>query len=338
MSIEMATKSPRTMVLVTHAPRGSRIGNRVTALRWAKFLRHAGFRVRLIAPEVELAKKMSPPDAVVVLHARRNRALQDACFVQHQLRWHNAKWIVALTGTDIYGGWPDADELIRAQHELSAIIALQEDMKHRLPPSLQQRTTVIYQSASGKPAYKADATSPLRVLVSGHLRREKDPFAAVRALRHYLPDRAITLRHCGGEIESGYRAQACQWQCQESRYVYLGELSRAAAYEELRHADVLVNASSQEGGPAIVTEAIVAGVAVIASDIPAHRALLGDDYGAFFRSGDDAQLAALIARANDDRDWLSARQAQLSHRAPLFSPQHEAQQLCRLLTGLMTPP
>ena len=85
-------------------------------------------------------------------------------------------------------------------------------------------------------------------------------------------------------------------------------------------------------------QAIVAGVAVIASDIPAHRALLGDDYGAFFRSGDDAQLAALIARANDDRDWLSARQAQLSHRAPLFSPQHEAQQLCRLLTGLMTPP
>jgi glycosyltransferase involved in cell wall biosynthesis len=332
-SIVNALQSQRyRIVIVTHAPRGSRIGNRVTALRWAKFLRQAGHHVQLVAPEPFVLAQAVRVDAVIVLHARRCAALQRGCFSQAHHPWRQAAWIVALTGTDIYGDWPNAEELADAEQQLSAIIALQDDMKQRLPASLQARTQVIYQSAALAPAYPTSVNKPLRVLVSGHLRREKDPFAAVRALHHFLPNATINVRHCGGEIEAGFRQQALAWQTVESRYVYLGELSRAAANEELRRCNVLINASLQEGGPAIVTEAIVAGVPVLASDIPAHRALLGADYPALFRREDEQQLAELLRKATDDPSWLTLLKSWLKTRAAFFSPAHEAQQFIEFIT------
>jgi glycosyltransferase involved in cell wall biosynthesis len=170
--------------------------------------------------------------------------------------------------------------------------------------------------------------------VSGHLRREKDPFAVLRALQQ-LPAAPIQVQHCGGEIESGYGAQARQWQQREMRYHYLGELSRQQAAMQLCAADLLINASLQEGCPAIVVEAIVAGVAVLASDIPAHRALLGQDYAGLFAATDDQALAALLQRAYRDASFLPQLRQALKQQAPRFSPAHEAQTLLTLVHPLI---
>ena len=82
------------IALVTPAPAGSRKGNRVTALRWARILRGLGHRIAVME-----TWDGRPADLMVALHARRS-----AASIQ---RFHKQRprdpLIVALTGTDLYG-------------------------------------------------------------------------------------------------------------------------------------------------------------------------------------------------------------------------------------------
>jgi len=75
---------------------------------------------------------------------------------------------------------------------------------------------------------------------------------------------------------------------------------------------------------------------VIASAIPAHRALLGDDYPALFEAGDDGGLAQLLARAQTDAEWLAQLKQFVSRRQSLFTSEREAQQLVSLIQHVIT--
>lgn len=65
--------------------------------------------------------------------------------------------------------------------------------------------------------------------------------------------------------------------------------------EILAGAAALVAPSRNEGFDLPVIEALAAGVSVIASDIPVHREVLGDDWPYFFAPDDVAALASLLA-------------------------------------------
>src|SRR5438128_2604207 len=81
------------ILIVCPARTGTRHGNRVTALRWARILRSLGHRVA-----VHEAFRGRPPDLLIALHARKSAASA----LGFRARRPEAPLIVALTGTDVY--------------------------------------------------------------------------------------------------------------------------------------------------------------------------------------------------------------------------------------------
>ncbi len=73
----------------------------------------------------------------------------------------------------------------------------------------------------------------------------------------------------------------------------------------------------------MISEAVVAGVPVIASDIPGSVGLLGQGYPGYYPLGDTAALKRLLSRAETDEDYLRALRTAGAKRAPLFTPARE---------------
>lgn len=93
-----------------------------------------------------------------------------------------------------------------------------------------------------------------------------------------------------------------------------------------------------EGGAHVVIEAIRSGTPVLASRIEGNLGLLGAGYEGVFEPGDDAGLAALLARARDDADMLPRLTAQLAPRVALFAPEAERASLHRIVAALLARP
>jgi glycosyltransferase involved in cell wall biosynthesis len=87
----------------------------------------------------------------------------------------------------------------------------------------------------------------------------------------------------------------------------------------------MVLSSIMEGGANVVSEALVAGVPVLASRIDGSVGLLGGDYPGYFPVGDTEVLAALLHRAETDAAFLTQLRRHCAARAPLFEPARELQ-------------
>lgn len=312
---------PRILI-ITPPGAAARTGNRATAVRWRAQLLALGCRVRIADQFIGRC-----PDLTIALHARRSAAA---------VREVKAKCptpvVVMLTGTDVYKDLPhDADA--RAALQLAdRIIALQSDMAQRVPGNVREKVRLIVQAAAVAPIARP-RRNKLDVLVSGHLREEKEPFRAVQALMQ-LPSQPIRLSHIGDELASGFRQQALDWMQREPRYHYYGGWSPARARRRLASADVLVNASRIEGCPAVVCEALSAGTPVLASRIPAHEGLLGVDYPGLFPVGDSDALATLLRRTSEDAEFLPQLRAAMQPRRTLVSPLTERAAIASLLHEL----
>jgi glycosyltransferase involved in cell wall biosynthesis len=73
----------------------------------------------------------------------------------------------------------------------------------------------------------------------------------------------------------------------------------------------------------VISEAIVAGLPVIASRVAGNVGLLGEDYAGYFSTGDTQELARLMARAESDSEFLSELKLHCGRLARLFSPERE---------------
>ena len=121
----------------------------------------------------------------------------------------------------------------------------------------------------------------------------------------------------------------------EPRYRWLGELDHAATMRWLARSHAMVISSRMEGGAHVVSEAIAAGVPVIASAIPGNIGLLGEDYPGYYPFGDEAALAALLARAHDDPHWLAGLAAAVKARRREVDPAAERKAIARLIADLL---
>jgi glycosyltransferase involved in cell wall biosynthesis len=87
----------------------------------------------------------------------------------------------------------------------------------------------------------------------------------------------------------------------------------------------------------VLSEAIVAGVPVLASAIAGSIGLLGADYPGYFPVGDTAVLTGLLTRTEMDGDFLDRLTRRCAARAPLFTEDRERAAWQALLARVARP-
>jgi putative glycosyltransferase (TIGR04348 family) len=312
------------VVIVTPAAPGSRQGNRATAQRWAQHLRALGHRT-----DIMLEWDGRDCDLLIALHARRSHASIAAWKAAHPRR----PLALVLTGTDLYRDIR-RDAGARASLRLAdRMVVLQPEGLKELGAAQRAKTRVIFQSVRAA----RRLTPPRRyflVTVIGHLREEKDPFRAALALAH-LPPGAVRVVHIGKAMGAEMARQARSLMRTEPGYRWLGELDHAGAMRWLARSHVMVISSRMEGGAHVVSEAIGAGVPVIASAIPGNIGLLGEDYQGYYPVANETALAAQLARARSDPAWLATLEAAVKARRDEIDPAAERAAIGRLIAELL---
>jgi putative glycosyltransferase (TIGR04348 family) len=288
-------------------------------------LRSLGLRVAIV-PGYEDEKC----DALVALHARRSA---DAVF-QFRRRFPEAPLIVALTGTDLYRDIRRSGQARRALEAAGRIVALQPLAAGELEPHLHRKLRVILQSAEPTRGQVRRAREFFDVCVAGHLRAVKDPFRAAYAARQLPPNSRVRVLHAGEAMGPAMARKASVEQARNSRYHWLGPLSRARTRRLIAQSRILVLSSRMEGGANVISEAVVDGTPVLASRIPGSVGLLGEDYPGYFPVGDTDALARLLARAEADRVFYRRLQSHTDRLAPLFRPAAERARWRELLGEL----
>ena len=118
------------------------------------------------------------------------------------------------------------------------------------------------------------------------------------------------------------------------RYRWFGEVPAWRIRQELSRAHAMVISSRAEGGANVVSEAIVANVPVIASDIDGNIGLLGREYGGYYRREDEASLRDVLLRVENNPEFLEQLTKQVKTLAPKFSYQKELERWGNLIAEL----
>jgi glycosyltransferase involved in cell wall biosynthesis len=85
----------------------------------------------------------------------------------------------------------------------------------------------------------------------------------------------------------------------------------------------MVLSSRSEGGANVISEAVVAGVPILASRIEGSVGLLGRDYPGYFPVGNTRALARLLRRIETDARFVGRLRRAIARRASLFHPECE---------------
>jgi len=302
------------ILIVTPAPPGSRKGNRITALRWARLLRELGHRVTLSESFAD-----QRCDVLIALHAKKS-ATSIRNF--HTAR-PNSPLIVALTGTDLYRDIKTNRVAQQSLELANRLVLLQPAGVNSLPKHIRDKARVIQQSATGLTNPPDPLSSVFEVTVIGHLRTVKDPFRAAMAARSLVGSSRIRIVHIGAALTDSMAKRARAEMRRNSRYQWIGELSPAATKRRLARARLLVLSSRLEGGANVISEAIAVGTPVIASRISGSIGLLGEDYPGYFDVGDTSALSTLLRKAEDDASFYRTLQARCNMLRPMVLPSRE---------------
>jgi len=311
--------------LVTPAPRASRSGNRLTALRWAgqlRSLRHAA-RVREALDD-------APADLLVTLHAEKSA---DA-LLEWKRRDPHAPAALILTGTDLYAHDELSQLALQTCEQADRVVVLQPGALERLPAALHARVRCVPQSALPPHGPPPRSTEHFDVVCLAHLRPVKDPLLLARAARLAPADSKLRVRLAGASYDEQLAAAVRRESDDNPRFEWLGPLTRSAALRLLASAHLLAITSHNEGGPAVVPEAAACGVGVVSTDMAAARALLGADHPGLYPVGDFEALAHALQRAELDPAYFDALTRRSLALQPEVDPARERERIAQLVAEL----
>jgi putative glycosyltransferase (TIGR04348 family) len=278
-------------------------------------LRQLGHRVR-IAHRYNGAAV----DLMIALHAWRSA---DAIRLFRK-RYPDRPLIVGLSGTDIYE-YIDRDRtpVLRSLACADRLIALQELARRRVPARFRGKVRIVHQSALPVRRDRTARTGSFDVAVIGHLREVKDPFRAAQAARRLPANSRIRIVHLGAAETAGWAAAAKAEMAVNARYVWRGDRPRADVRRLLGRARAMVLSSLSEGGANVISEAVAAGIPILATRIDGSLGLLGRNYPGYFPVGDTEALAKLLIRIETDPAFLKRLKRAIARRASLFRPARE---------------
>jgi putative glycosyltransferase (TIGR04348 family) len=308
--------------LITPAAPNSKSGNRATAVRWAAILQELGHRV-----QISVDYGGEPAEMMVALHAWRS-AGAIATFAQ---RFPERPLIVALTGTDVYRFiHSHPDTTLRSIALAHRLVGLHGLMGETVPPVHRDKVRIIYQSARPIPDREPLQRS-FRICVAGHLRPEKDPLRPAMAVRDVPSESLLRVDHFGKAHSAEWAAAAEAEMAANLRYHWHGEIPYHRLRRVYAKSHVLALPSRMEGGANVVSEAVVAGLPVIASHIHGSIGLLGEDYPGYYPVDNTDALRDLLLEAESNPAFYRRLSAACEARRHLFAPERERDAWERLL-------
>jgi glycosyltransferase involved in cell wall biosynthesis len=336
----------------------SGMGNWRTASRYAQMLRSSGVSAEVFEPSgIEDACIQTGQRCVaIVLNAQRS-ADEVAAF-------HRAgiPVLLVMTGTDLYvslkpeqKGTPAYGRAEQSLTLASMIVTLQDEARRELLarwPELDGKVHVLLQTSPIRKPFAPVIThqsKTVRFMIAGHIREEKDPRTGFLAFHKAFPDgwarRAdggrvpVRLIHVGSYQDKTLMQELMLMSGRYPGILLEGPLSHAETMRSMTHVHCLIQPSVSEGGALVISEAVACRLPVIASNIPAHRAQLGEDYPGLFAVGDADQLAQQLTRFVADTSFsevLRSCQPELALR--LTATASERDELLRMVRKLAESP
>ncbi len=296
-------------------------GNWQTASRYGAMLQQSGIASEVVVGQPSPAQ-LSRARGALVLHARRGHE------AARLLRQAEVPFAVVLTGTDIYGdlvGSAHTEAFAQAQQTLRwarALVGLQADVCEQLKAAGYASCQTITQTT---PAHHTLAPiwqpgTPLRAVLVGHVREVKSPLLAIDAFLQAfqsdaLRDTPALLTHIGGSRDDELMQRCLERVASsEGRFRMRGRLTHPETLAQMAQSHLLIHPSRAEGGPLVLAEASGMHLATLASDIAAHRGMLGVDYPGLFDPNPQALLAALMRFVREE-NFRSSLRAEMGRAA-----------------------
>jgi len=219
--------------------------------------------------------------------------------------------------------------------ELADALTGLHDLVYRgIPGRFGSKLHVIHQSALPLKRRRCLSKRTFDVCVIGHLREEKDSLRAAYAIRDLPTGSRLRLIHLGKAHNEEWALNARTEMLNNSRYHWLGEVAAWRVRQELFKTHLMVISSVMEGGANVISEAVVAGVPIIASKIDGNIGLLGEDYPGYYPPKDTESLHSLLHQAERDPIFLKQLMAHGKQRKHLFVPECEIAELQSLLESI----
>jgi glycosyltransferase involved in cell wall biosynthesis len=237
--------------------------------------------------------------------------------------------ILTLSGTDINHDYDHPDrrrQVEEAIKKAAVIVTYNRSIADRIP-----RARVIPKGVTlGDAPFDLRAVAALQpgdfiFLHPGGIRPVKNPLLAIDALAPIHP--AIRLVFAGPILDPAYGREFSHRVASEPWIRHLPHIQPTAMHAAYRAADVVLNTSLSEGLSNAIMEAMLAGRAILATDIPGNRDLIEDGAtGLLFRGPNDFQDKAALLFRDPDRRRDLGRAAQ-NHARACYSTEREVDAL-----------